>query len=221
MTDITKWMEDFAEAVKAAFGERVVFIGLQGSRGRGEAGPDSDIDTVVIFDRLDMETLAAYEKVLDGLPDRKLVCGFVSGREELLCWEPSDLFQFYFDTSPVFGSLDELKPLLTEEAAARAVKTAACNIYHGCIHNVLHEKEPEILKALYISAVFAVQTLHYRKTGVYIKKHADLRDAVSGEELEIMETAEAFRAGKMPSSPGDFETASWRLISWARKQIVS
>ena len=58
MTDITKWMEDFAEAVKAAFGERVVFIGLQGSRGRGEAGPDSDIDTVVIFDRRDMETLA-------------------------------------------------------------------------------------------------------------------------------------------------------------------
>ena len=78
--------------------------------------------------------------MLDSLPDRELICGFLSGKEELLNWEPSDLFQFYYDTKPLKGCLDELLPLLDKAAVERAVKIGACNIYHGCVHNMLYEK---------------------------------------------------------------------------------
>ena len=38
----------------------MVCIGLQGSRGRGEAGPDSDIDVVCILDACSLDDLEAY-----------------------------------------------------------------------------------------------------------------------------------------------------------------
>ncbi len=91
---IDAWMEEYQRAVKERFGGRVWFIGLQGSFGRGEATEGSDIDAVLILDTVSAADLQAYGDLLDGLPQRDRVCGFVSGREELLAWEPSDLFQF-------------------------------------------------------------------------------------------------------------------------------
>ena len=43
-------MDEFLQALDRAFGERVWFVGLQGSYGRGEATETSDIDVVVILD---------------------------------------------------------------------------------------------------------------------------------------------------------------------------
>ena len=46
MTDIEKWLENYCALMLETFGGRVEFIGIQGSRGRGEAREDSDIDIV-------------------------------------------------------------------------------------------------------------------------------------------------------------------------------
>ena len=115
--DMQVWMKEFQEAVRAAFGERVVCIGLQGSRGRGEASETSDIDAAVIFDRLCPDDLRRYDRAVSALPHRALLCGFVAGRTELERWDDADLFQFWFDTTPVYGSLDFLRPRITEVAA--------------------------------------------------------------------------------------------------------
>ncbi len=42
--DSCSWMNTFSEALKSFWGERVWFVGLQGSYGRGEATETSDID---------------------------------------------------------------------------------------------------------------------------------------------------------------------------------
>ena len=44
--DVQKWMKQLEAALREQFGERLFFLGLQGSRARGEAGPDSDIVAV-------------------------------------------------------------------------------------------------------------------------------------------------------------------------------
>ena len=44
------WMEAFMARMRQAFGDRLAFVGLQGSRARGEATPKSDIDVVVVLD---------------------------------------------------------------------------------------------------------------------------------------------------------------------------
>ena len=162
MIDITTWMQKFLHSLNETFANRVWFVGLQGSYGRGEACDMSDIDIVVILDELTTSDIQKYNAMLNTLPHRELICGFVSGKDELLHWEPSDLFQFYYDTTPIKGSLDELLPLLDKVAVERAIKIGACNIYHGCVHNMLHEKSEDILRDLYKSASFVVQAIAFK-----------------------------------------------------------
>ena len=169
MIEISSWMDKFVGVLEEHFGDRVWFVGLQGSYGRGEASETSDIDVVVILDELTAQDIQAYNAMLDTLPNRELICGFVSGKKELLNWEPSDLFQFYHDTTPIKGSLDELLVLIEDDAIARAIKIGACNIYHGCVHNMLHEKSEDVLRSLYKSASFVVQAIVFKQTGTYVK----------------------------------------------------
>ena len=157
MTDITAWMKNFLQTLDETFENRVWFVGLQGSHGRGEATETSDIDIVVILDELSAMDVQTYNAMLDTLSSRELICGFLSGKNEILNWEPSDLFQFYYDTTPIQGSLDELLSRIDPSAVDRAIKIGACNIYHGCVHNILHEKSDDGLRGLYKSASFVVQ----------------------------------------------------------------
>ena len=170
--EITKWMDSFADTVRQAFGERVYCIGLQGSRARGEATADSDIDVVVILDEWREADWPRYEAVLNGLPERDKICGFVSGRAELLAWEPSELFGFYYDTKPWYGDLEELKTRFHMADARRAVRIGACGIYHACAHNRLHEKSEEMLRGLYKSAFFTLRADYFCRTGKFIRKKA-------------------------------------------------
>ena len=80
MIDITAWMDGFLKAVNETFGNRVWFVGLQGSYGRGEANDTSDIDIVVILDELSSSDIQTYNAMLDSLPNRELICGFEIGR---------------------------------------------------------------------------------------------------------------------------------------------
>ena len=162
MVDITAWMVSFLKALNETFGDRVWFVGLQGSYGRGEATETSDIDVVVILDELSAMDIKAYNDMLDILPHRELICGFLSGKREILNWEASDLFQFCNDTTPIKGSLDEVLAVVDESAVNRAIKIGVCNIYHACVHNMIHEKSEDILRGLYKSASFAVQAIAFK-----------------------------------------------------------
>ena len=217
MIEIGTWMTQFLNALQKTFDTRLYFVGLQGSYGRGEANEHSDIDVVVILDRLSPLDIASYNAMLDTLPCRELICGFLSGKDELLNWEASDLFQFYYDTSPIMGSLDELLSVIDEEAVKRAVKIGACNIYHGCVHNMLYEKSEDILRGLYKSASFVMQAIAFRQTGRYIRHQADLLQIVGADDRDVVGIFMDMKKG----ATIDFYKASHILFEWAKKQIVS
>ena len=216
MIEITVWMDGFLKALNEDFENRVWFVGLQGSYGRGEATETSDIDVVVILDELFASDIQKYNAMLDTLPHRKLICGFLSGKNEILNWESSDLFQFYYDTTAIKGSLDELLAFIDETTVNRAIKIGACNIYHGCVHNMLHEKSEDVLKGLYKSASFVVQAIAFTQTGKYIKHQKDLLGVVSADERSIVENFLKLKNGENV----EFEVMSNTLFSWAKKQIV-
>ena len=215
MIDITNWMQNFLQTLNKTFENRVWFVGLQGSYGRGEATETSDIDVVVILDELSAKDIQIYNDMLDTLLHRDLICGFLSGRNEIMNWEPSDLFQFCNDTTPIKGTLDEVIAHIDENAINRAIKIGACNIFHGCVHNMLHEKSEDILRGLYKSASFVVQAIVFKQTGNYIKYQEELLKVVSSDELVIVENFMNLKNG----GTVDFSLMSETLFDWAKKWI--
>ena len=211
MIDMKEWTDKFLTALDRCFGDRVWFVGLQGSRGRGEATETSDIDMVVILDELRAEDIAAYSAMLDRLPHRELSCGFLGGRREICAWESSDLFQLYFDTTPIRGSLDALLPLLDDAAVERAIRIGACNIYHGCVHNMVHGKNEEVLRGLYKGASFVAQAIVYRQTGRYYQRQRDLVEILSTNDQQVVDTFLKLKNG----GAVDFDAMSRTLFEWA------
>ena len=216
MIEINTWVNEFLSAINEAFGDRVWFVGLQGSYGRGEATETSDIDVVVILDELSITDIHKYNAMLNTLPYRELICGFASGKDEILNWEPSDLFQFCNDTTPIKGSLEEVLAVVDESAVNRAIKIGACNIYHGCVHNMLHEKSDDILRGLYKSASFVVQAIAFKRTAKYIKHQSELRNIVSNDERVIVDTFLDLKNG----GTVDFNLMSETLFDWSKKWIA-
>ena len=215
MIDVNTWMQDFLQTLNETFANRVWFVGLQGSYGRGEATETSDIDIVVILDELSAMDIQAYNDMLNTLSHRELLCGFLSGKKEIMNWEPSDLFQFCHDTTPIKGSLNEVLTLVNESAVNRAIKIGACNIFHGCVHNMLHEKSEDILRGLYKSASFVVQAIAFKQTGNYISQQKELLKVASSDERGIVETFLNLKNG----GTVDFNLLSETLFAWSKKWI--
>ena len=208
MFDLQHWLDEYVSAVDAAFGARIEFIGLQGSYARGEQHEGSDIDVVLLLDELTVDDLKLYREAIANLPQRHLLCGFVGGIEELKAWDRAYLFQFYHDTKAIYGDLDFLAPLITEADVKRAVHHAACNIYHACAHDFVHERSAELLKGLYKAAVFALQAKYYVEHGAYISRKKDLLAKLSGADYEVLVTGMA-----LPHD--DLEKAVKILFDWA------
>ena len=208
-------MENFLQTLNATFANRVWFVGLQGSYGRGEATETSDIDIVVILDELSAVDIQTYNNMLDTISHRELICGFLSGKREIMNWEPSDLFQFCYDTTPIRGSFDEVMAVIDESAVNRAIKIGVCNIFHGCVHNMLYEKSEDILRGLYKTASFVVQAIAFKQTGNYISRQKELLQVVSSKEQVIIETFMNLKNG----GTVDFDLMSETLFAWSKKWI--
>ena len=185
-------------------------MGLQGSRARGEAGAESDIDTVLILDELSASDLARLRQAVAELPERDKLCGFVSGADELRGWDRGELFGFYHDTRPVLGRLEELIPVPGAGDARRAVHSGACGIYHACAHNYLHERDAGLLAALLKTSRFVLRARCFCETGRYFSSLDELAERLTGADRAVLELS---RGG------ADFEAASRVLYDWARGLI--
>ena len=214
MINLDDWLNSFVKVLRRNFGGRIWFIGVQGSYARGEAADTSDLDVVVILDEFTISDAKKYSAVLDELPHRNLICGFISGRSEILNWDAAELFQFYYDTTPVFGSLEILQPRLDVD---RAIKTGACTIYHGCVHNLIHEKSADILKSLYKTGAFVVQAIHFRKTGEYVHAHKNLTELADSAEKKILQNFFALKNGGVV----DFDKLSEEIFLWSKNLITA
>jgi len=217
--DIRLWMDSFCAGIRNSFGDRVEFIGLQGSYGRGEAGEDSDIDVVVILDKLELADLERYDELIAPMPRREKICGFVSGKDEIMSWERSDLFQFYHDTIPFYGSLDDLLPAVGEADVRRAVLIGACNIYHMGVHNFLHEKDMGILRSLYKASFFVLQAKHFHDTGTYVRSKRALLPLLPPDDGEIL--GECLNLADSTVGKEMFPELSGNIIEWSGALVDS
>ena len=223
--DLEQWLKQFVDVMNQTFPSRIVFLGIQGSRARGEATDQSDIDVVVILDRLDVTDLTRYREAIAVLPEREKMCGFISGKNEILQWDKSDLFQFCYDTRPLVGSLKFLTDTLNKYEIRRAIVVGAGNIYHAVGHNFVHERDNGILLAVCKAAVFVMQAEYFFVTDIYLPTKKELRDNLGKEERAILDDLQFLKEVATKDNEADsdntsqFQACSTRLLVWSSRLL--
>ena len=188
--DWKPWTDAFLPALLEAFPGRVAFVGIQGSYGRGEAGPDSD---------------AACRALLAQMPFADRACGFFCDRAALAAWPAFDALQLKLDTLPVYGSLEGLLPPMGQEALEQAVRAGASALYHAACHTALFDARPEeAIPALQKAAFFALRLARLRRTGRYVAARREL--------LPLLEPGERALLGDGCTLPA--------LMAWAKQEMA-
>jgi len=214
MIDIEKWMTTLTDKLKDTFGDRLLFVGLQGSYRRGEAHEGSDIDAVIIFDALSLDDLKVYRRILSAMPNRDMACGFVGDKQALQGWPRHELFQFKMDTRSLHGNLDDLLPEITREDIIDSVRIGASGIYHACCHSFLHNGAyADSLKAFYKGAFFILQAVYYLRSGEYVGSKRELMPRLEGAEQDIISLSMDWNAHQEHVLAGP-DTYVEKLITW-------
>lgn len=216
--DIKNWIENFSNKILKSFGKRVEFIGLQGSYAREEATNSSDIDVVVILDKISFKDLKKYDTIISEMENREKICGFISGKDEIINWEKSDLFQFYYDTKKIYKNLDFILEKIKKEDIQRAVLIGAGNIYHMSVHNIVHDKSIDLLKDIYKMSFFILQGKYFLENNIYLKNKKEALESLNGMDKKILEIGiEIKNIGEMDKN--QYEDYSEKILLWSSELI--
>lgn len=189
MLEIESWMDTLSKKLEAAFGSRLLFLGLQGSYGRGEATEESDIDVVTVLDKVERADLDAYRAIVSRMRSGDKACGFLCALEELKNWPKYDLLAVARDTRDVYGALAELLPPFDRADLAQAVSVGASGLYHAACHTYLYdarESLPRFLAAAQKSVFFVLRDLYELRTGEAVRTRRELRERLTGDERALL-----------------------------------
>ena len=212
MFDINDYVQKLISQCKAAFGERLLYVGYMGSYLRGEANENSDIDVMVVIDNITISDMNTYRDIIKGLGYFDKSCGFICGKDEMKGWSPLEVCQLINTTKDVYGKLEPLLSPFTREDEINYVKFCLGNLYHELCHRFVHasrEKNIEKFRGTCKFFFFLIQNLHYLETGNFILKKADLKNAVSEADRRVLEFA------ALPDS-FDFDAALEELFVWCQ-----
>lgn len=213
MFDVVSYLDDLIRHCQAAFGERLLYVGLQGSYLRGEAREDSDIDVMVILDGFSVADMDAYRAILQRIGAYERSCGFICGREEMLRWNPLEVCQLRHTTKDLLGTLADCLPPATRADELNYVKLSLGNLYHELCHRYIHRDRGRNIAAFRGTGkglFFLIQNLHYLETDRFILTKKELKKAVSAEDRRVLELAE------LPDG-FDFDQAFELLFAWCQR----
>ena len=213
--DIDTWMNDLIERLRIGFKERLVLIGLQGGRARGEQREDSDIDVVVIVEDLDADDLALYRSIVQRMPHAELACGFIGSPDVLAAWPRHDVFNLVNDTNIRYGSFDFMDTEFTAEEAKLAADACASEIYHALCHTAVFEPNmlPDLLQGCLKSVFFGIRAKHFAQTGEFVNSRAQLLNLARDDEKKLLQAYD----GNVQMD--DQELAS-RLFQWSNNELA-
>ena len=216
MFDLEKYLADLIMNCRSAFGERLLYVGLQGSWLRDEAHENSDIDVMVILDRFSVRDMDTYSVILEKIGFYERSCGFICGKEEMKRWNPLEVCQLRHTTKDLLGTLTDYLPPAVREDEINYVKLSLGNLYHELCHRYIHadrDKNAARFRGTCKGVFYLIQNLHYLKSGRFILSRKDLKEAVAEEDRLALELAD------LPDGY-DFDQAFSFLFAWCQRAFV-
>ena len=216
MIDIDVYITQLIDLLKARFGSRLLYVGLQGSYLRGEATDHSDIDVMVILDDLCVADLDNYREIIQNMDHYDLSCGFICGKEELLKWNPLEICHLINTTKDYYGNLSSYVPEYSEADVRNFCKMSVNNIYHEICHRYIHaskERNIEALPETYKGVFFILQNLYYLSSGEFVATKMELLPLLTGKSYEILKRALELADCAMY----DFDDSFKLLLNWCQE----
>ena len=214
MLDAKVYLQDLISALRNAFGERLVYVGLQGSYLRGEATESSDIDPMVVIDGLTCKDLDTYRNIIKQLPQPELSCGFLCGKSELAHWNALEMSHLLHTTRDEYGVLADLVPAYDERDIRSFIQMSIGNLYHGLCHSYVHaDAFDAILPQLCKGVFFILQNLHHLRTGVFCATKKELYAQLGDADRAVM--ALCMHKETLPAS------AASTLLTWCQATLES
>lgn len=213
--DIDAWIDDLINQLRIGFEERLMLIGLQGSRARDEQREDSDIDVVVIIEGLNIDDLTACRSTIQRMPHAELACGFIGSPDVLAAWPRHDVFNLVNDTTVKYGSFDFIDTKFTVEDAKLAADVCASEIYHALCHTTVFESNMflNVLRGCLKSVFFGIRAKYFTQTGDFVNSRTQLSNLASSNEKKLL------KAYNEDIQMDDQELAS-RLFRWASNELT-
>lgn len=219
MFNAEKYIQALLSVMKDDFGERLMYVGLQGSYLRGEATEDSDIDIMAVIRDFSPSDMRKYREAISSLETPEKSCGFICGLDEMKNWNPLEICHLLNTTKDYYGCLSSLVPAHSDYDVRAFVKMSTGNLYHEICHRYIHrpvERNAEALPFTYKAVFFILQNLHYLETGAFIGTKKALLDALNGKDKEVLETALAYGKGE----DADFDKAFELLFAWCKEALI-
>ena len=210
-----EYMHQLIENLLNSFGDRLYYVGLQGSYMRGDATENSDIDPMVVIDDLCVDDLDVYKQIIFQMEYPEKSCGFICGMQELRLWNPLEICQLIHSTKDYYGCLLDLVPTYTKTDVRNFVLLSVNNLYHEITHRYLHasmEKNIARITSSYKNVFFILQNLHYLETGNFVLTKRELARCLNDGDAEILNTAIALSNG----APLEFDVAFSLLYRWCQ-----
>ncbi len=219
MFDAQKYIESLLSIMKKDFGDRLLYVGLQGSYPRGEATEDSDIDIMVVVKDFSVSDMTLYRQAIESLENVQKSCGFICGLDEMKNWNPLEICHLLHTTKDYYGCLSSLVPPYTDSDVRAFVKMSLGNLYHEICHRYIHrplERSMEALPYTYKAVFFILQNMHYLETGAFIGTKKELVQVLNGKDKSVLETALMYGRGEKT----DFDYAFNLLFAWCKEALM-
>lgn len=219
MFEIDEYMGELIERLKEAFGERLAYIGLQGSYLRKEETDHSDIDVMAVIDNLSVEDMRIYRQTLVATGNFDKSCGFICGRADLEHWNPLEICHLLYTTRDYYGELKNLVPSYSMEDERNYVRFSLNNLYHEICHRYIHADREHNVSKLPItckSVFFIMQHLYYLNSGHFILTKRELLACVRDEDKTVLELSISLQQQK----DFDFERAFSVLFCWCQSALA-
>ncbi len=216
---VQEYLESLLSIMKKDFGDRLLYMGLQGSYLRGEATEDSDIDIMAVIRDFSVSDMVLYKTAIESLETPEKSCGFICGLDEIKNWNPLEICHLLNTTKDYYGCLSDLVPAYSDSDVRAFVKMSLGNLYHEVCHRFIHRplhRSAEALPYTYKAVFFILQNLHYLEKGTFIGTKKELLKALSGKDKQVLETALAYGRGEKV----DFDSAFNLLFAWMKEALI-